>query len=74
MEAEHKVQRALSRLMQGRSSLITAHRLSSIKHANRILVMDQGEIVERGTHEHLMAEKGLYHELYRLQAKEERGE
>ena len=69
VEAEHRVQRALSRLMQDKSSIITAHRLSSIKHAARILVLDKGEIVERGSHEQLMDKKGLYFDLYRLQAK-----
>jgi len=70
MEAEDRVQKALARLMKGRASVVVAHRLSSIRHATRILVLDNGAIVERGTHTDLMAGEGLYFNLYRLQAQD----
>jgi ATP-binding cassette subfamily B protein len=51
-------------LMQGRTSFIIAHRLSTIREADNILVIDHGEIIERGNHEELLAQKGFYHDLY----------
>ena len=66
-ESERKVQGALDRLMEGRTTLVIAHRLATIRSADRILVMDQGRIVEEGTHETLLAEGGLYARLARLQ-------
>lgn len=66
-ESERKVQTALDRLMQGRTTLVIAHRLATVRSADRILVMDQGRIVEEGTHEALLAEGGLYARLARLQ-------
>ncbi|CAN5667526.1 ABC transporter ATP-binding protein [soil metagenome] len=69
-ESEELVQDALDRLMQGRTSVIIAHRLSTIKIAHRIIVLDHGQIVEQGTHEALMAEKGLYSHLYTMQFRE----
>ena len=59
-ESERLVQEALQRLMQGRTTLIVAHRLSTIQHADRIVVMDHGHIVEQGSHAQLMAADGLY--------------
>jgi len=59
-ESERLVQEALQRLMQGRTTLIVAHRLSTIQHADRIVVMDRGHIVEQGSHARLMAADGLY--------------
>ncbi|WP_313636923.1 hypothetical protein [Paenibacillus sp.] len=53
----------MSTILKDRTTLIIAHRLSTIRHANRILVLDQGVIAESGTHEQLMATKGLYHML-----------
>ncbi|MCB5177244.1 ABC transporter transmembrane domain-containing protein [Microvirga lenta] len=66
-ESERKVQAALERLMEGRTTLVIAHRLATIRSADRILVMDQGRIVEEGTHEALLAKSGLYARLARLQ-------
>jgi ATP-binding cassette, subfamily B, multidrug efflux pump len=61
---ERQLQAALLGLMKGRTSLVIAHRLSTIRHADQVLVINQGEIVERGTHETLLAQKGFYHHLY----------
>ena len=66
-ESEHLVQEALERLMRGRSTLVIAHRLSTVKGADRILVMDGGRIVQEGTHEALMGIDGLYRQLVRRQ-------
>ena len=66
-ESESLVQEALDRLMQGRTSVVIAHRLSTIRKAHQILVMNEGEIIERGTHESLMQEGGTYAELVKLQ-------
>lgn len=66
-EAEAQIQRAIAELMVGRTSLVVAHRLSTILHADEILVMHHGEIRERGTHRELLAAGGLYERLYQLQ-------
>jgi ATP-binding cassette, subfamily B, bacterial len=66
-ESEAAVQRALDTALEGRTSLVIAHRLSTIRHADRILVVDQGRVVQQGTHEQLLAEGGLYGHLYRTQ-------
>lgn len=66
-ETEAKIQTAIFDLMEDRTSIIIAHRLSTIKHADRIVVMDKGEIVEIGTHDELVAKKGLYHRLWKRQ-------
>ncbi|WP_340009265.1 peptidase domain-containing ABC transporter [Paenibacillus sp. FSL K6-0276] len=62
-ESEKTIQRNMSTILNNRTTLIIAHRLSTIRHADRILVLDQGVIAESGTHEQLMATKGLYHML-----------
>lgn len=66
-ESEKLVQDALHNLMEHRTSFVIAHRLSTIKHANRILVMDDGKIVESGTHQSLLASSGLYQKYYNMQ-------
>lgn len=70
-ESEKVVQAALERLMIGRTSFVIAHRLSTIKNADLILVIDDGRVVERGTHDELLAAGGLYHDLYTLREQEE---
>ena len=69
-ESERLVQDALQKLMPDRTTLVIAHRLSTIEHADQVLVMDQGRIVERGTHQQLLALGGLYEHLYRMQFRE----
>jgi ATP-binding cassette, subfamily B, multidrug efflux pump len=66
-EAEAQIQRAIAELMAGRTSLVVAHRLSTILHADEILVLHYGEIRERGSHRELLAQRGLYDRLYQLQ-------
>jgi ATP-binding cassette subfamily B protein len=66
-ESEHAIQRALADALRGRTALVIAHRLSTIVAADRILVMDEGRIVEEGTHEQLLRVNGLYADLYRTQ-------
>lgn len=67
MQTEHLIQKALSVLMEGRTTLIIAQRLSTVKKADLILVMDQGRIVERGSHSQLLTINGLYRQIYDLQ-------
>ena len=66
-ENEALVQAALKEALAGRTSIVIAHRLSTIIHADQILVIDNGEIIERGTHDELVSKKGLYYELYERQ-------
>ncbi len=66
-ESEHLIQVAIEKLIAGRTSFIIAHRLSTIRKANRILVLDKGEIAEVGDHDTLMAKKGYYYQLIKLQ-------
>lgn len=67
-ESERLVQDALNKLMQNRTTLVIAHRLSTIQHADEILVLQQGEIIERGTHQNLYANNGVYRKLCEMQS------
>jgi subfamily B ATP-binding cassette protein MsbA len=67
-ESEHAVQQGLDALMQGRTSIVIAHRLSTIRHADQIVVLEKGKIVERGTHDQLIADNGLYRKLVDMQS------
>jgi ATP-binding cassette subfamily B protein len=64
---EIRIQKAFNRMMQGRTSFIVAHRLSTIREADVILVMKDGHIIEQGSHAELLDKKGFYHELYNAQ-------
>ncbi len=66
-ETEQSIQQALDRLLVGRTSVVIAHRLSTIQRADRILVMHKGQLREQGTHQELLAARGIYHKLYLLQ-------
>jgi subfamily B ATP-binding cassette protein MsbA len=66
-ESERLVQDALDKLMQNRTSIVIAHRLSTVRHADEIIVLRQGEIVERGTHDELMSKNGFYRKLVDMQ-------
>jgi subfamily B ATP-binding cassette protein MsbA len=66
-ESEREVQQALDRLIEGRTTLVIAHRLSTVRHADRLVVVDGGHIVETGTHEELLRVDGLYKRLYDMQ-------
>jgi subfamily B ATP-binding cassette protein MsbA len=69
-ELERQIQEQLENLMRNRTSLVIAHRLSTIEKADRILVMDGGNVVEQGTHEELLARNGQYAVLHRMQFNE----
>ena len=66
-KTERQVQKAMAELMKGKTSFVIAHRLSTIQHADKILVMEHGDVMEQGTHEELMAKKGTYYKLYASQ-------
>lgn len=69
-ESEKLVQESMDRLLEGRTALVIAHRLSTVRNASRILVMDGGRIAEEGTHEELMRKNGLYARLHAIQFRE----
>jgi subfamily B ATP-binding cassette protein MsbA len=70
-ESERQVQSALLNLMAGRTTLVIAHRLSTVTTADLIYVIDNGRVIEKGDHEALMSQSGAYHRLYNLQFSEE---
>ena len=70
-QTEQLIQQATERLLHGRTSFLIAHRLSTIRQADMILVVRDGKIVEQGTHDQLLRQKGYYHDLYRRQFEEE---
>jgi ATP-binding cassette subfamily B protein len=70
-ETEFRVREALSRMVQGRTSLIIAHRLSTVQRADKIIVMHKGKVREMGTHQQLLAQRGVYYKLYQLQYKDQ---
>ncbi|NOU99135.1 ABC transporter ATP-binding protein [Paenibacillus planticolens] len=67
METEHEIQAGFSEVMQGRTTFIIAHRISSLKHADEIIVLDKGKIVQRGKHHELLQQEGLYRQTYDIQ-------
>jgi subfamily B ATP-binding cassette protein MsbA len=70
-ESERLIQDALDRLQQNRTSIVVAHRLSTIENADTILVIEAGEIIEQGTHQSLLSQNGAYSQLYNMQFSEE---
>jgi ATP-binding cassette, subfamily B, multidrug efflux pump len=70
-ETEFRVRDALSRMVEGRTSLIIAHRLSTVQRADKIIVMHKGQVREMGTHQELLAHRGIYYKLYQLQYKDQ---
>ena len=70
--SEQRIQAAADRVLKGRTSFIIAHRLSTVRNADRILVIDGGRILEAGSHRELMAKKGRYYELYENQFRRDR--
>ncbi len=70
-ETEFRVRDALARMVEGRTSIIIAHRLSTIQRADKIIVMHKGQVREMGTHQELLANRGIYYKLYQLQYKDQ---
>jgi ATP-binding cassette subfamily B protein len=70
-ETEHLIQEALAAVMRGRTVFVIAQRLTTVKRADLILVLDRGHIVERGTHEELLSSGGLYRRIYDLQLRDQ---
>jgi ATP-binding cassette subfamily B protein len=70
-ETEFRVRDALSHMVEGRTSLIIAHRLSTVQRADKIIVMHKGQVREMGTHQQLLAQRGIYFKLYQLQYKDQ---
>jgi len=70
-DTEHRVRLALARMITGRTSVLIAHRLSTVQSAHTILVMHKGQLRERGTHQQLLAQRGLYYKLYQLQYRDQ---
>jgi ATP-binding cassette, subfamily B, multidrug efflux pump len=74
METAVNIQKALNEVMKGRTTFIIAHRISSLKHADEILVLEDGRIVERGKHEELIENNGIYQRIYDIQFKDQKTE
>ncbi|WP_143788776.1 ATP-binding cassette domain-containing protein, partial [Oenococcus oeni] len=72
-QTEAAIQKALKNMRTNRTTIAIAHRLSTIKDADLILVLDKGSVVERGTHRQLLAKKGYYYDLYKMQSMENAG-
>ena len=70
-ESEIEVQQAIEHLMENRTTIVIAHRLSTIRNADRICVMENGQIVEQGTHNELLSKEGRYQQLYEMQFKDQ---
>src|SRR5208337_5002027 len=70
-ETEFRVRDALNRMVEGRTSVIIAHRLSTVQRAHKIIVMHKGQVREMGTHQQLLAQRGIYFKLYQLQYKDQ---
>jgi len=68
-ESESLIQESLKKLMSGRTTFVIAHRLSTIRQADQILVIENGNIAEEGTHDNLLAKKGRYYKLHKYQAR-----
>ena len=66
-KTERQIQRELDKLAENRTTLVIAHRLSTVQKADRIVVLDAGKVAEIGSHQELMARKGIYYDLYQLQ-------
>jgi ATP-binding cassette subfamily B multidrug efflux pump len=73
-ETEHLIQQAIRKMLHGRTSIVVAHRLSTIQSADRIIVLHKGEIRETGTHQELLTLNGIYRRLYELQYKDQERE
>ncbi len=73
-ESERLIEDALEKLLEGRTTLIIAHRLTTVRRADRLVVLDGGRIVEEGTHAELLAQSGLYARLYQRQFREAEGD
>jgi subfamily B ATP-binding cassette protein MsbA len=72
-ESEKAIQKSFEKLQHGRTTLVIAHRLSTVKNADQIIVLDRGKIVEQGRHDELMAKQGLYWRMYQASQNEEEG-
>jgi ABC-type multidrug transport system fused ATPase/permease subunit len=70
METEFKIQKAFQEVMKERTTFIIAHRISSLKHADEILVLEDGKVVQRGKHEELIEQEGMYRRVYDIQYKD----
>jgi ABC-type multidrug transport system fused ATPase/permease subunit len=70
-DTEKLIQQAIENLLKGRTAVVIAHRLSTIQNADKIIVLHKGELKEMGTHQQLLAKRGIYYKLYQLQYKDQ---